>query len=197
MLADLLVAREQLVDSASSVRQCLSETGSPDARAELEAWLSDSEVPVDTNHLERGLRVLPLGRRNWLSCWTEVGAETVGIVQSPDATRLQGVDPRAYLEDVLQRVSVHPSSRRRARAEAAEGPVRRRSDEVGPRNRSRMPRLRSAGRRLNPGKSEQDATSQFSRLHRIAFLGREKQSVAEYLLDQRHQGRSSSPGNPA
>ncbi|MDE0533254.1 MAG: transposase domain-containing protein, partial [Albidovulum sp.] len=40
------------------------------------------------------------------------GAEAVGIVQSPVATcRLQGVDPRACLEDVLQRVSVHPSSR--------------------------------------------------------------------------------------
>ncbi|MDE0305253.1 MAG: transposase, partial [Albidovulum sp.] len=81
-------------------------------RGQLEAWLSDPEVPIDTNHLERGLRVLPLGRKNWLFCWTEVGAEAVGIVQSPVATcRLQGVDPRAYLEDVLQRVSVHPSSR--------------------------------------------------------------------------------------
>ena len=81
-------------------------------RSELEAWLSDPEVPIDANHLERGLRVLPLGRKNWLFCWTEVGAEAVGIVQSPVATcRLQGVDPRACLEDVLRRVSVHPSSR--------------------------------------------------------------------------------------
>ena len=81
-------------------------------RSQLEAWLSDPEVPIDTNHLERGLRVLPLGRKNWLFCWTEVGAEAVGTVQSLIATcRLQGVDPRAYLEDVLQRVSVHPSRR--------------------------------------------------------------------------------------
>ena len=42
----------------------------------------------------------------------EVGAEAVRIVQSPVATcRLQGVDPRACLEDVHQRDSVHPSSR--------------------------------------------------------------------------------------
>ena len=81
-------------------------------RAQLEVWLSDPDVPIDTNHLERGLRVLPLGRKNWLFCWTEVGAEAVGTVQSLIATcRLQGVDPRAYLEDVLQRISVHPSSR--------------------------------------------------------------------------------------
>ena len=81
-------------------------------RGQLEAWLSDTEVPIDTNHPERGLLVLPLGRKNWLFCWTEVGAVAVGIVQSPVATcRLQGVDPRACLEDVLRRVSVHPSSR--------------------------------------------------------------------------------------
>ena len=69
-------------------------------RAQLEVWLSDPDVPIDTNHLERGLRVLPLGRKNWLFCWTEVGAEAVGTVQSPVATcRLQGVDPRACPED--------------------------------------------------------------------------------------------------
>ncbi|MDE0306335.1 MAG: hypothetical protein OXI87_15875 [Albidovulum sp.] len=62
--------------------------------------------------MERGLRVLPLGRKNWLFSRTEVGAKAVGIVQSPVATsRLRGVDPRACLEDLLQRVSVHPSSR--------------------------------------------------------------------------------------
>ena len=36
-LADLLVAREQLVDSASSARQCLKEMNCADERAELEA----------------------------------------------------------------------------------------------------------------------------------------------------------------
>ena len=90
--------------------------GAPDharnRRSELEAWLSDPDVPIDTNRLERGLQFLPLGRKNWLFCWTEVGAEAVGIVQSLIATcRRLGVDPRAYLEDVLQRVSVHLSPR--------------------------------------------------------------------------------------
>ena len=81
-------------------------------RGQLEAHLSDPEVPIDANHLERGLRALPLGRKNWLFCRAEVGAEAVGIAQSPVATcRLQGIDPRAYLEDALRRVSVHPSSR--------------------------------------------------------------------------------------
>ena len=70
------------------------------------------DVPIDTNHLERALRVIPMGRRNFLFCWTELGAQHVGIVQSLIVTcRLQGIDPYTYLVDVLQRVGEHPASR--------------------------------------------------------------------------------------
>ncbi len=79
---------------------------------ELSVFLRDAEVPLDTNHLERGLRPIPMGRKNWLFCWTEVGAEQVGIIQSLISTcHLQGVDPMVYLVDVLQRVSKHPASK--------------------------------------------------------------------------------------
>ena len=79
-------------------------------RVRLQVFLSDPEVPVDTNHLERALRPIPLGRRNWLFCWTELGAKQVGIIQSLIATcKLHGVDVYTYLVDVLQRVSQHPA----------------------------------------------------------------------------------------
>ena len=49
-------------------------------------------MPIDTNHLERALRgVVPMGRRNWLFCWTEVGAKYVGIAQSLIATHALAV----------------------------------------------------------------------------------------------------------
>ncbi|MGN8160367.1 IS66 family transposase [Salinisphaera sp. SWV1] len=81
-------------------------------RASLEVFLGDPDVPIDTNHLERGLRPIPMGRRNWLFCWSEVGATHVGIIQSLISTcRLHGVDPYTYLVDVLQRVGLHPASR--------------------------------------------------------------------------------------
>jgi len=81
-------------------------------RAGLEVFLGDLDVPMDTNHLERALRVIPQGRKNWLFCWTEVGAEHAGIVQSLIATcRLHDIDPYTYLVDVLQRVGEHPASR--------------------------------------------------------------------------------------
>jgi transposase len=81
-------------------------------RAGLEVFLGDPDVPIDTNHLERALRVIPQGRKNWLFCWTEVGAEHAGIVHSLIATcRLHDIDPYTYLVDVLQRVGEHPASR--------------------------------------------------------------------------------------
>lgn len=77
----------------------------------LRVFLEDPAVPLDTNHLERGLRPIPMGRRAWLFAWTELGAEHVGIIQRLICTcKLQGVDPYTYLVDVLQRVSVHPAS---------------------------------------------------------------------------------------
>ena len=81
-------------------------------RAGLSVYLDDPDVAIDTNHLERALRVIPMGRRNWLFCWTELGAKHVGIVQSLIATcRLHDINPYDYLVDVLQRVGQHPASR--------------------------------------------------------------------------------------
>ncbi|HVC17365.1 MAG TPA: IS66 family transposase [Rhodanobacter sp.] len=81
-------------------------------RLGLEVFLADPDVPIDTNPLERALRAIPMGRKNWNFCWTELGARHVGIVQSLIVTcRLHGIDPYTYLVDVLQRVGQHPASR--------------------------------------------------------------------------------------
>jgi transposase len=77
----------------------------------LRVFLEYPDVPIDTNHLEREIRPIALGRKNWLFCWTELGAQYVGVFHSLIATcRLQGIDPYAYLVDVLQRVEHHPAS---------------------------------------------------------------------------------------
>ena len=77
----------------------------------LRVFLEDPDVPLDTNQIERALRPIPMGRKNWLFCWTEVGAEYVGQIQSLLITcKLQGIDPYTYLVDVLQRINTHPAS---------------------------------------------------------------------------------------
>ena len=95
-------------------RACtLSASGLPAAgrQTELKVFLSNPHVPTDTHHLERALRVIPMGRKNYLFCWTELGAEQLGILQSLMVTcRLQGINPYTYLVDVLQRVGLHPAS---------------------------------------------------------------------------------------
>jgi hypothetical protein len=79
--------------------------------AELRVFLAYPDVPMDTNHLERAIRPIAIGRKNWLFCSTEVGAKHVGVVQSLLMTcRLHGVDPYTYLVDVLQRMDRCPNS---------------------------------------------------------------------------------------
>ena len=81
-------------------------------REGLEVYLDDPDVAIDTNHLERALRVIPMGRKNWMFCWTELGAKHVGIVQSLLVTcRLHDINPYDYLVDMLQRVGQHPANR--------------------------------------------------------------------------------------
>jgi len=81
-------------------------------QAALEVFLGDPDVPIDTNHLERALRPIPMGRKNWLFSWSEIGARHIGVIQSLLSTcRLHEVDPYAYLVDVLQRIDQHPANR--------------------------------------------------------------------------------------
>ncbi|MDP5138089.1 IS66 family transposase [Rheinheimera baltica] len=77
----------------------------------LRVFLENPDVPLDTNHLERALRPIPMGRKNWLFCWTELGAEHVGVIQSLIVTcKLHNINVYDYLTDVLLRISQHPAS---------------------------------------------------------------------------------------
>ena len=76
----------------------------------MRVFLEEPDVSPDTNHLEHALCSIPMGRKNDLFCWTELGDEHVGIVQSLLVTyRLKGINPYRYLVDALQRISLHPA----------------------------------------------------------------------------------------
>ena len=93
----------------SALRQAINYVLSRDHQ--LRVFLEDPAVPLDTNHLERALRPIPMGRKNWLFCWTELGAEHVGIIQSLISTcKLHDINPCTYLTDVLLRINQHPDS---------------------------------------------------------------------------------------
>ena len=102
--------QRQRMDLVNSDPLAKAITYAENHQEQLKVYLGDPEVPIDTNHLERALRVIPMGRKNWLFCWSEVGAKHVGIIQSLLTTcRLHQVNPYPYLVDVLQRVALHPA----------------------------------------------------------------------------------------
>ena len=79
-------------------------------RAGLEVCLGHAGVRLDTNELERQIRPIATGRRNWLFAWSEAGARDIATIQSLLLTcQLQCVDVWTWLVDVLQRVALHPA----------------------------------------------------------------------------------------
>ena len=68
----------------------------------LMAFLDNSEVSISNNLAENAIRPFTLGRKNWLFCDTTKGAEASAIVYSlVESTKVNGVEPFAYLQHVL------------------------------------------------------------------------------------------------
>jgi hypothetical protein len=70
----------------------------------LTAFLNDGRLEPDTNTVERSIRSIAIGKKNSLFSGDEGGGETWAILSSLlNTARLNGVDPEAYLVDVLER----------------------------------------------------------------------------------------------
>jgi hypothetical protein len=71
----------------------------------LVLFLEDGRLELDTNTVERAIRPIALGRKNSLFAGSDGGARHWAIVASLVATaKLNGVEPLAWLTDVLERV---------------------------------------------------------------------------------------------
>ena len=78
----------------------------------LTAFLDDPRIPVDNNASERALRIVALGRKNFLFVGDEEAGENLAGLYSLVATcDAVGIDPVEYLKDVLLRVDHHPAAR--------------------------------------------------------------------------------------
>ena len=76
-------------------------------------FLDDGRLDLDNNPVERAIRPVALGRKNHLFAGSDAGGDRWATVCSLIATaKLNGVDPFAYLKDVLARMATgHPMSR--------------------------------------------------------------------------------------
>lgn len=81
---------------------------------ELTVYASDGTLDIDNLSIERQIRYVALGRKNWLFCASEVGAETVAALYTIiNSCRMANVSVFDYLSDVLVRVQTHPKSQLR------------------------------------------------------------------------------------
>jgi transposase len=74
--------------------------------------LEDGRVCLSNNAAERGLRGIALGRKSWLFCGSDRGGRRAAAMYSLIVTaKMNGVDPQAWLTDVLSRIAGHPAHR--------------------------------------------------------------------------------------
>ena len=75
-------------------------------------FLSDGRICLTNNAAERALRGIALGRKSWLFAGSDRGGDRAAAMYSLIITaKLNGVDPRAWLADVLARIADHPAAR--------------------------------------------------------------------------------------
>jgi transposase len=75
-------------------------------------FLDDGRICLTNNCAERALRGIAVGRRNWTFAGSQRGADRAAIMLTMITTcRLNDVDPKAWLADVLARIADLPASR--------------------------------------------------------------------------------------
>ncbi|WP_370146000.1 IS66 family transposase [Bradyrhizobium elkanii] len=71
----------------------------------LTRFIDDGRIEIDNNTVERTIKPIGLGKKNHLFAGSEGGAETWAILASLiNSAKLQDIDPRHYLTDVLERI---------------------------------------------------------------------------------------------
>ena len=75
-------------------------------------FLDDGRICLTNNAAERALRGIALGRKAWLFAGSERGGERAALMYTLIQTaKLNGVDPQAWLADVLARINDHAINR--------------------------------------------------------------------------------------
>lgn len=105
-LEETLVKLSKKSETAVAVRYALGRWEA------LLRYVDDGRLEMDNNAAERALRVVALGRKNYLFAGSDRGGERAAAIYSLIGTaKLNGVDPETYLREVLSRIADHPVNR--------------------------------------------------------------------------------------
>jgi transposase len=93
-------------DTAAAIRYATSRWQA------LTRYVDYGHLEIDNNAAERALRVVALGRKNYLFCGSNAGGERAAAIYSLlGSAKLNGLDPELYLRQVLERIADHPIRR--------------------------------------------------------------------------------------
>jgi transposase len=112
-----LDAFKQWMDQTLAVTSAKSDLGkailySAKRWTALTRYAQDGRIEIDNNAAERALRVVGLGRKNYLFMGSDAGGERAAAMYSLiGSAKLNGLDPQAYLRHVFERIADHPINR--------------------------------------------------------------------------------------
>ena len=75
----------------------------------LTRYCENGDLEIDNNATERAIRGVAVGRHNWVFFGSDEGGKTAAVLRSFVAScQRVGVDPFAWLKDILTRIADHP-----------------------------------------------------------------------------------------
>lgn len=78
----------------------------------LTRCFDDGRLALDNNPAERALRCVAIGRKNYLFAGSDAGGRRAAALYSLiETAKLNGLNPQAYIADVLARIADHPARR--------------------------------------------------------------------------------------
>jgi transposase len=105
-MEDTLAKLSRKSDTAAAIRYASSRWQA------LTRYVDDGHLEIDNNAAERALRIVALGRKNYLFCGSNAGGERAAAIYSLlGSAKLNGLDPELYLHQVLERIADQPISR--------------------------------------------------------------------------------------
>lgn len=109
-MAQLLEAGEERTLPQSGVGKAIRYTRSN--WTALNRYVEDGRLEIDNNACERQMRAVAVGRKNWLFAGSKDGGRRAAVLYSVlQSAKAAGVEPFAYLRDVLERIGTMPVDR--------------------------------------------------------------------------------------